>query len=1472
MNKNNMITKRLLVIFIGLMILKADWIFAIPEACEFYGTGKIRGVSITPSDIVKAYDENGQYLATHNMNEAGWYNIQIEGESGDLEGTQITFKINDEEAIVTSGSDIWNGKDVKRCDIEVPDDPPVSDPGGPYTGEEGTPVNFDGSGSTNAVTYEWDFGDGSTGSGVSPSHTYVDEGSGSYTVKLKVKNASQVYDEETTTANISNANPIAEAGSNKNGDEGRTLISFSGQGSDAGSQDVLSYSWNFGDGHSSTGQNVTHTYMNNANYNAVLTVTDNDEGSGNDNVTVAIQNVAPENVNAGNNQTVNEGQPVNFSGSATDPGDDVLSYSWNFDDGHSLTGPNTSHVYADNDVYNVVLTVNDGDANSTDNLSVTVNNVDPVADAGGPYDGIINQAVQFHGSATDDGSNDVLTFNWDLDEDGLYDDFTGTNPTKTYYVQDSYIISLKVTDGDGGEDIKNANVEISEGVEITFETSPPGLKIKVDGTTHTTPKKIKFPPGSQHSVDAIAPQSIDANSRYWFASWSDGKSKYHNITIPYLEATYTANFKYQYLVKINTGGVDANPSGAGWYDEGSTPFIEVDNEVTDEEGTTRYQFDGWTGTGMGHYTGPDNPVQIRVNSPIEETVNWNIEYKLDVQSDFGTTQGSGWYTSGTEAIISVDSLINKNENTRYDFAQWSGEGSGKYTGPDNPAVVTMNGPIVETAIWNVQYYLDIVSDYGDPQGEGWYSYNETASVSINTTVDGGEGAQLAFLSWEGAGLNSYTGEESSFQINMQGPVTETALWKVRYYLEVISDWANTTGTGWYDAGDTVTISIDDTIKTISDKERYRFDGWLGEGQGSYTGNDVSSDIILEGPVKETADWKQQYYVTLDVDPVNAGDMSPVSVPGGWWNAVDPLNLLAMGDADSGYAFSHWTGDTSETVNPLQLILKKPMSLTAHFKTGNVIINTNPSGLSLLIDGETIITPAVYNWLPDEIHSLGVVTPQGDSVSTIYEFVEWSDSGNVDHFITIKEEMESYTAYFNVYYYVQVESDYGQASGEGWYLKGSEVSISVDSLVQVDDSNRQRFSGWAGTGQGSVTGTERDTTVLVKSPITQQAQWESEFRLSVNMFPTFAPGARIDIIPPRYWYTSGETVSLEAVIIDPEYTFLGWTGDVQDSKKSIQIEINSPTDVTANFNTPNLPPMIEDIPDTTILEDSKLQISLDWIQKYIHDPNDPFEYLNFEFESGDHFTKTIDSVKAQINLIPEENWNGEEKMVVRVSDPSGMSAEDTFSVKVISTQDSPGHFSLISPSSDTVLTESDSKLIQFVWGKSENVDIDDAISYHFYISPSPNLDDKAKTVLSDTQIVVFINENDKLFYWGVKATDTEGYTTWCDEVFCIHNTTGVENHSTNLPLRYNLLQNYPNPFNPETTIPYELPKSGNVCIHILNEQGRNINTIVDGYKNAGYHTIKWKGKNRAGHSVGSGVYFVKMEVEGFIREKKIVLIR
>ena len=112
----------------------------------------------------------------------------------------------------------------------------------------------------------------------------------------------------------------------------------------------------------------------------------------------------------------------------------------------------------------------------------------------------------------------------------------------------------------------------------------------------------------------------------------------------------------------------------------------------------------------------------------------------------------------------------------------------------------------------------------------------------------------------------------------------------------------------------------------------------------------------------------------------------------------------------------------------------------------------------------------------------------------------------------------------------------------------------------------------------------------------------------------------------------------------------------------------------------------------------------------------------------------------------------------------------------------------------------------------------------------------------------------------------GNDMFIDSICQISGPTGIGNNTT-IPLVYSLSQNYPNPFNPVTQIKFAIPKQGFVTVKVYDLLGREITRLVNDVKLPGEYSVDFDGTN-----IASGVYFYKLDVNGFSDVKKMLLIK
>jgi PKD repeat protein len=261
------------------------------------------------------------------------------------------------------------GSDTATVQVMAVNQPPSAVIGGPTHGLVGETLNFSGGGSQDdglIMGYTWDFEDGTKAEGMTVGHVY--DLPGDYRVKLTVTDD----DGLTGTASLGihivppppvNQPPKAVISGPAQGLMGETL-GFSGSDSSDSDGTIVSYEWLFGDGTSTDGANVNHSYGTPGSYQVRLTVTDNNESTAQAMHTVQVNEPAPINqpptaVISGS-VTAAAGQIVQFDGSGSSSSDgSIVSYAWDFGDGNTGSGITVTHVYTQAGNYTVALTVTD---------------------------------------------------------------------------------------------------------------------------------------------------------------------------------------------------------------------------------------------------------------------------------------------------------------------------------------------------------------------------------------------------------------------------------------------------------------------------------------------------------------------------------------------------------------------------------------------------------------------------------------------------------------------------------------------------------------------------------------------------------------------------------------------------------------------------------------------------------------------------------------------------------------------------------------------------------------------------------------------------------------------------------------------------------------------------------------------------------------------------------------------------------
>jgi PKD repeat protein len=315
------------------------------------------------------------------------------------------------------------------------------------------------------VSWFWNFGDGSNSTVRNTTHAYVNPGV--YLVTLTVTDDLGASASASASMTVRNRLPAASFTFGPTVPQIGEAVFFTDTSTDSDGS-VVARVWAFSDTpNTQAGAVVNHSFASAGQFTVTLSVTDNSGGSSTTNTTIRV-NTPPSADFSFNPSSPIAAQVVQFHSIAIDVDGSVVSLGWDFGDANgTASGADVNYSFAAIGTYSVTLTATDNDGGSTVMVhQVAVANGLPVADftvaTAVPVE---NVAVQFN-DASSDPENLPLQYLWDF---GDGSNSTDQDPSHSYSLSASYVVSLRVTDSAGATATISKTIRVYGGTNFDVE-------------------------------------------------------------------------------------------------------------------------------------------------------------------------------------------------------------------------------------------------------------------------------------------------------------------------------------------------------------------------------------------------------------------------------------------------------------------------------------------------------------------------------------------------------------------------------------------------------------------------------------------------------------------------------------------------------------------------------------------------------------------------------------------------------------------------------------------------------------------------------------------------------------------------------------------------------------------------------------------------------------------------------------------
>ena len=640
-------------------------------------------------------------------------------------------------------------------------------------------VNFQGTSPLTVTAWHWDFGDGTTSTEQNPSHTYAS--AGSYTVNLTITHVDGTNYHRQTEYIKAYDSPVA--GFTADVTEGPYPLAV--QFTDASTGSPTAWTWDFGDGATSTEQNPVHTYTAAGTYTVTLTAA-NPAGSNTTTRTGYITVSTPVIPQA----SFTASQTIGVAPLTVQFNDTSLyqptSWNWDFGDGNTSTEQNPSHTYSYAGTFTVSLnatkTAGSDTTTRTDYISVSDPAVPTASFTVSQRAGIAPLTVRF----ADTSENYPTSWLWDFGDGNTS---TEQNPTHTYTAVGTYTVNLTATNANGSNATTHADYIVVTGTELAplpagqsiniYVANDEGVKYNVENGV-TNPARYTpyvFIDNTYHflydgqgggtnalhvsndpsNTNGQVTTTTNQSGEFWF-TFTGGQPNLHDAV---LLLAVNGTIPDDFSVRIRSSGYDFEPP---------IPSVSNNNTISDpvyvdgaiNQTFTREDFiygpQIWRPHRVSDYpvfVGQDMSdtgntfelmfIDLRLGCTQTKSDGYiRVEYEFDNLTSFAVFNGYGWYSASNHGT----GLIMTTSGSEYQVV-----GDGGSSGPETPAANFTANVTAGDAPLNVQF---TDASTGSPTSWAWdfendgvvdsteqnptFTYTAAGTYTVNLTVANAAGS------------------------------------------------------------------------------------------------------------------------------------------------------------------------------------------------------------------------------------------------------------------------------------------------------------------------------------------------------------------------------------------------------------------------------------------------------------------------------------------------------------------------------------------------------------------------------------------------------------------------------------------------------------------------------------------------------------------------------------------------------------